>query len=47
MIQVDTVDSPLLDFFLGGGLSAGGRIGLNEDLSIKTNIAPVCIEISK
>jgi len=23
--QVDTVDSPLLDFFLGGGLSAGGR----------------------
>jgi calpain len=23
--QVDTVDSPLLDFFLGGGLSSGGR----------------------
>jgi len=24
-IENDTVDSPLLDFFLGGGLSAGGR----------------------
>lgn len=23
--EVDTVDSPLLDFFLGGGLSSGGR----------------------
>ena len=23
--HLDTVDSPLLDFFLGGGLSLGGR----------------------